>query len=135
LALLTIVHRHESLDNLLMLDRIRMRLILLDCVRVLLLLLMMLLALLLRGHPLKLDLHPAVIHDNPSDWGTSITSTFTLLVITGANLMHPPVMLLLILWNNPWILNDHHTRLLLLLLVLLILLSVKTFSPSSFLLT
>jgi hypothetical protein len=82
LALLTIVHR----DNLLMLDRILMRLILLDCVRDLLLLLMMLLALLLRGHPLKLDLHPAVVHDHPSAWGTS---TSTLLVVSGANLMHP----------------------------------------------
>ena len=124
MALLTIVHRHESLDNLLMLDWIRMRLILLDCVRDLLLLLMMLLALLLRGHPLKLDLHPAVVHDHPC------TSTLMLLM-----LLLMLLMLLLMPWNNPWILNDHHTRLLLLLLVLLILLSVKTFSPSSFLLT
>jgi hypothetical protein len=92
LALLTFVHRHESLDSLLLLlDRILMNMILLDCVRDLLLLLIMLLALLLlRCHPLKLDLPPAVIHDHPSAWGTSM---FTL-VVSGANLMHPPVLVM-----------------------------------------
>jgi hypothetical protein len=110
LALLTIVHR----DNLLMLDRILMRLILLDCVRDLLLQMMMLLALLLRGHPLKLDLHPAVVHDHPC------TSTLMLLMLLMLLLMLLMLLLILLLmllmlmlmllmllmlllmpWNNP----------------------------------
>ena len=92
MALLTFVHRHESLDSLLLLlDRILMNMILLDCIRDLLLLMMMLLALLLRCHPLKLDLSPAVIHDHPSTWGTIMS---TLLVVSGANLMHPPVLVM-----------------------------------------
>jgi hypothetical protein len=52
--------------------------------------LMLLLELLLRRHPLKLDLPPAVIHDHPSAWGTSMS---TLLVVSGANL-NPPVLVM-----------------------------------------
>ena len=86
-ALLTFVHRHESLDSLLLLlDRILMNLILLDCVRDLLLLL----AVLIWCHPLKLDLPPAVIHDHPTAWDMMMT----LLVVSGANVMHPPVLVM-----------------------------------------
>jgi len=90
-ALLTFVHRHESLDSLLLLllDRILVNLILLDCVRDLLLLLL-LLAVLIWCHPLKLDLPPAVIHDHPTAWDMMMT----LLVVSGANVMHPPVLVM-----------------------------------------
>jgi hypothetical protein len=52
---------------------------------------MMMLYVVLRCHPLKLDLPPAVIHGHPSAWGTSMS---TLLVVSGANLIHPPVLVM-----------------------------------------